>query len=202
MAVHLTSTLPSFSTPQEHAAIVSSTPQNFSDILPVLRHQQKEVQVRFEPPLEDKAEWRHGTLYVIDSILAFVEDGENAQGWQIEYPAITLHAISKAEGGIYCQLDDKFGLVGAEEEDGEGEDSMRELTIVPKDSGSLDAIFEALSVCASLHPDEPSPSDDEDDEAFVDADEFEVFDGTEEQELSEVGRVRSDFINDSRYQPY
>ncbi len=98
MAVHLTSTLPSFSTPKEHATIVSSTPQNFSDILPVLRHQQKEVQVRFEAPLEDKAEWRHGTLYVIDSILAFVEDGENAQGWQIEYPAITLHAISKAEG--------------------------------------------------------------------------------------------------------
>ncbi len=76
------------------------------------------MQVRFEAPLGDKAEWRHGTLYVIDSVLAFVEDGENAQGWQIEYPAITLHAISKAEGGIYCQLNDKFGLIGAEEEDG------------------------------------------------------------------------------------
>ncbi|KAK0200967.1 regulator of volume decrease after cellular swelling-domain-containing protein [Desarmillaria ectypa] len=198
MAVHLTSTLPSFSTPKEHATIVSSTPQNFSDIPPVLRHQQKEVHVRFEAPLESKADWQQGTLYVIDSILAFVEDGENAEGWQIEYPAITLHAISKAEGGIYCQLDDKFGLFGAEEEE---EEVMRELTIVPKDSGSLDAIFEALSRCASLHPDEPSPSDDED-EAFVDADEFQVSDGTEEQELSKVGRVRSDFINDSRYQPY
>ncbi len=126
MTVHLTSTLPSFSTPQEHAAIVSSTPQNFSDIPPVLRHQQNEVQVRFEAPLEGKAEWRHGTLYVIDSVLAFVEDGENAEGWQIKYPAITLHAISKAEGGIYCQLDDKCGL----------ENTMRELTIIPKDSGS------------------------------------------------------------------
>ncbi|PBK92648.1 hypothetical protein ARMGADRAFT_1013197 [Armillaria gallica] len=185
MAVHLTSTLPSFSTPQEHAAIVSSTPKNFSDIPPVLRHQQNEVQVRFEAPLEGKAEWRHGTLYVIDSVLAFVEDGENAEGWQIYYPAITLHAISKAEGGIYCQLDDKFGL--AEEE----EVTMRELTIIPKDNGSLDTIFKALSVCASLHPDEPSPSDE--DEAFVDADEVQV---------GEVGRVRSDFINDSRYQPY
>ncbi|SJL08353.1 uncharacterized protein ARMOST_11716 [Armillaria ostoyae] len=186
MAVHLTSTLPIFSTRQEHATIVSSTPQNFSDIPPVLRHQQNEVQVRFEAPLEGKADWRHGTLYVIDSVLAFVEDGENAEGWQIKYPAITLHAISKAEGGIYCQLDDKIGL-GDEEED-----AMRELTIIPKDTGSLDTIFEALSICASLHPDEPSPSDE--DEAFVDAEVSE--------ELCEVGRVRSDFINDSRYQPY
>ncbi|KAG7448118.1 uncharacterized protein BT62DRAFT_947043 [Guyanagaster necrorhizus] len=202
MAVHLTSILPRFSTLEEHATIVSSTPQNFSDIPPVLRHEQKEVNVTFDAPLEGKAEWLHGTLYVIDSVLAFVEDGENAQGWQIEYPAITLHAISKAGGGIYCQLDDKFGRVGTEEEEEEGEDTMRELIVVPKDSESLNAIFEALSFCASLHPDEPSPSDDEDDEAFVDADEFEVFDRTEEQELSEVGRVRSDFIHDSRYQPY
>ncbi len=42
----------------------------------------------------------------------------------------------KQRGGIYCQLNDKFGLIGAEEEDGEGDDAMRELTIVPKDSGS------------------------------------------------------------------
>lgn len=64
----------------------------------------------------------------------------------------------------------------------------------------VDSIFEALSLCASLHPDEPSPSDDEDD-AFLDVDDFEDADDDGE-ELSEVGKVRSDFINDHRYQPY
>ncbi|KAK0216001.1 hypothetical protein IW262DRAFT_1439135 [Armillaria fumosa] len=161
MAVNLTLILPSFSTPQEHAAVVSSTPQNFADIPPVLYHQQNEVQVRFEAPLEVKADWRHGTLYVIDSVLAFVEDDENAEGGeQIEYPSITLHAISRAEGGIYHQLDDKFGLVEEEEE------AMRELTIIPKDNGSC----RLTSCIVRLHPDEPSSSNE--DEAFVDADEL------------------------------
>lgn len=57
----------------------------------------------------------------------------------------------------------------------------------------------ALSLCASLHPDPFSPADDDDDDAFIDADSagFEVFNGDEGEELSEVGRVRG-----HRYQPY
>ena len=69
----------------------------------------------------------------------------------------------------------------------------------------MEPIFEALSYCASLHPD-PQESDDgdEDDDGFIDADTtaFEVFTGDEGEELSEVGRVRSAPINDTRYQPY
>jgi nucleotide-sensitive chloride channel 1A len=68
----------------------------------------------------------------------------------------------------------------------------------------VEPIFEALSICASLHPD-PQESDDEDeDDAFIDPDttSFEVFTGEEGEELSEVGRVRSDPVNDNRYQPY
>ena len=71
----------------------------------------------------------------------------------------------------------------------------------------MEAIFEALSQCAALHPD---PQDDEeeddllDEDAFVDLNgsTFETFNGDENEELSEVGRVRSDFINDNRYAPY
>lgn len=68
----------------------------------------------------------------------------------------------------------------------------------------MEPIFEALSRCAALHPDKATASDDEDMDAFIDPDSggFEVFTGDEEQELSEVGRVRSDFINDNRYAPY
>lgn len=71
----------------------------------------------------------------------------------------------------------------------------------------VDEIFEALSTCAALHPD-PDTGDDFGDElgddAFTDADEsrFETFNGTHQEELSEVGRVRSDFLNNSRFAPY
>jgi len=62
-------------------------------------------------------------------------------GFQIEYPAITLHAISRGESGpsIYCQLDETYGdpsrLAGGSnetDEDGEGDVPMRELIIVPQ----------------------------------------------------------------------
>jgi nucleotide-sensitive chloride channel 1A len=58
----------------------------------------------------------------------------------------------------------------------------------------VDPIFEALSYCASLHPDPQGSDDGDDDEdAFIDPDTtaFEVFTGGEGEELSEVGRVRS-----------
>ena len=73
----------------------------------------------------------------------------------------------------------------------------------------MDPIFEALSICASLHPDPNVSSDEEmdDSNAFLNPEEpgtgpFEVFIGDEGQELSEVGRVRSDFINNARFRPY
>ena len=66
---------------------------------------------------------------------------------------------------------------------------------------------EALSRCASMNPDPDSEDNSEFDDAYVDAGEttpastFEVFNGTEEEELSEVGRVRNDPKN-TRYAPY
>lgn len=70
----------------------------------------------------------------------------------------------------------------------------------------MEPIFEALSICAALHPDTNISEDEEmdDDNAFfnVDAAGFQVFSGGEGEELSDVGRVRSDFINDARFKPY
>lgn len=70
---------------------------------------------------------------------------------------------------------------------------------------TVEPIFEALSACASLHPD-PQDSDDDgdDDDVFIDPDttQFEVFTGEGDEELSEVGRVRSAPVNDNRYLPY
>ena len=67
--------------------------------------------------------------------------------------------------------------------------------------GIVEAIFAALSHCASLHPD-PEEPDDEDDAFVASEGNFDVFDGDEEEELSEVGRVRSDFVNNTRFAPY
>lgn len=55
------------------------------------------------------------------------------KGLQIEYPSITLHAISRAENGpsIYCQLDESAPEVLAAANDEDTTD-MRELIIVPK----------------------------------------------------------------------
>ena len=92
----------------------------------------------------------------------------------------------------------------------------------------MNVIFRNLSDCSSLHPD-PDESDEMNfgldmgqgvevdmnggddstglDEAFVDAD-VEAIQALATQgvdselELSETGRVRSDFVNDSRFKPY
>lgn len=158
----------------------------------------------------------------VSSVLAFIST--TGRGFQVEYPAITLHAISRTEAGpsIYCQLDE---TPAGDQTDGDHDDSpMRELKIVPErvearefsltfagstgvtpnaDQFSLtvEPIFEAMSSCAALHPDSEVEIDGNDD-AFVDASNFEAFDGDVEQELSQVGRVRSDFANDNRYAPY
>ena len=67
----------------------------------------------------------------------------------------------------------------------------------------MELIFEALSQCASLHPDPHDEEDDLDDTILdVNGTTFDTFAGDENEELSEVGRVRSDFINDNRFAPY
>ncbi|KAI0636173.1 regulator of volume decrease after cellular swelling-domain-containing protein [Trametes polyzona] len=208
MAIVLIDAFPKFISPEEHRTLVASTPASFADIPPVLRHKEENVSVTLDPPLdtftaEDAA---NGALYVIESHLVFMS--ATGRGFQVEYPSITLHAISRGEKGpsIYCQLDDTPHPNENGQPEPENEEDladMRELTILPKDSSALEPIFEALSLCASLHPD-PGADDemDDDDDAFVDPGEFETFNGDADQELSEVGRVRSDFLNDNRYAPY
>ncbi|KAH8983183.1 regulator of volume decrease after cellular swelling-domain-containing protein [Lactarius akahatsu] len=206
-AVTFIDAIPNHISVEEHRILTGATPASFADIPPVLRHKVQDVSVAFDPPIvgfseEDSA---RGTLYIIESVLAY-QSSTTGRAFQIEYPSITLHAISRGESGpfVYCQLDDSPATAADGDED--AEPRMRELSLTPQPSDSLDPIFEALSICASLHPDlQGSDDDDADDDAFIDIEnsgEFEVFTGAEGEELSEVGRVRSDFVNNSRYQPY
>lgn len=54
------------------------------------------------------------------------------RGFQLEYPSITLHAISRTESGpsIYCQLDET--PAGDQPGNCEDDSPMRELKIVPE----------------------------------------------------------------------
>ncbi|CAA7266889.1 unnamed protein product [Cyclocybe aegerita] len=199
-AVNLITAIPNFVSPEEHANIIASTPNSFSDIPPILKHKEENVAVALDPPLEKFSGQAPtiGTLYVLTSVLAFMP--ASGPGFQIEYPTITLHAVSRGETGpsLYCQLDESIGAPNGGAPVDENEDTeMRELTIVPQNPESLDAIFEALSQCAALHPD---PHDDDDDDglndAFVDLNgsPFETFNGDENQELSEVGRAALEYM--------
>jgi len=197
--VNLISTLPTFTSQDEHATLVGSTPNSFIDIPPVIKHKEEGVSVLLEPQLEgfSNEDAAQGTLYVLTSVLAFMST--TGVGFQIEYPAITLHAVSRGDSGpsIYCQLDESFGQVnGGPSENDHEETEMRELTIVPKNSDALEPIFEALSQCASLHPD-PHGDEDDLDDAFVDVNGavFDTFTGDQSEELSEVGRAAFAHLN-------
>ncbi|KAH8831396.1 regulator of volume decrease after cellular swelling-domain-containing protein [Flagelloscypha sp. PMI_526] len=199
MPLTIISELPPFVTLEQHAELSSSTPQSFSDIPSVIRLQLSNIAVDLQPPLPDfgLADGQAGALYVLESVLIFMSS--TGKGLQIDYRTITLHAISKSNGTpcIYCQLDNE----GKADTDEEME--LSELNIVPQNASDLEPIFEALSYCATLHPD-PMTDEDEDGDAFISSDTpFDVFNPEDEaQELSEVGKVRSDFINNSRYAPY
>lgn len=153
-AAVLITSLPNFISAEEHRTLIGSTPNSFSDIPPVLRHKEENVSITLEPPLEgfSPEDYSQGTLYVIErcicsqvstlpntkqvnSFLVFIS--ATGRGFQIEYPAITLHAVSRAEAGpsIYCQLDEHAGeadAVGSIED----MDDMRELSIVPQSADS------------------------------------------------------------------
>ncbi|TFK97011.1 regulator of volume decrease after cellular swelling-domain-containing protein [Pterulicium gracile] len=203
MAISLIDSLPAFISVADHHALQTSTPASFADIPSVLRLQKDGVDVLFDPPMEG-GDAKQGSLYITESALFYFSQ-TTSKGFRIEYPSITLHAISRAASGpsIYCQLDESVPGAAPQPED---EDApMREMNLTPTDTSNLDIIFETLSFCASLHPDPIDDEDEGDDDAFLDPDSttFETFNGTGEEELSEVGRVRSDFANDSsRYRPY
>ncbi|KAG1852973.1 regulator of volume decrease after cellular swelling-domain-containing protein [Suillus tomentosus] len=201
----LISSVPQYVSAEEHRNIVGSTPTSFNDIPPVLRHKEDNVRVMLDPPLHTFTEQdcANGTLFVIENALVFMSS--TGVGFQVPYPAITLHAIARPESGpsIYCQLDELAGEPGAAEspENDEASD-MRELSIIPSNPASLELIFEAMSLCASLHPD-PNVSDDDDlDEAFMDESAFETFTGNEGDELSEVGRAALQHLESIIDDPY
>ncbi|XP_071086668.1 methylosome subunit pICln-like [Haliotis cracherodii] len=131
----------------------------------------------------------NGTLYVAESRLSWM--GENGRGFSLEYPAISLHAVSRDTSSfpqecLYLMVE---GKLSGEAQDGssEGEEEddppIGEVRFVPSDRGTLDAMFLAMNDCQALHPD-PQDSDSE-----ADGDE-DFFTGEEgEGQLTEQGEA-------------
>lgn len=97
-----------------------------------------------------------------EGILKIEDDFVKFGDLQLEYQKIVLHGISLDPEAfrfpcLYCQV-----------EDGDAE-NMIEIRFVPKNSSDLQSIFEALSKCAALHPDETSDNEEGLEEPFFDA---------------------------------
>ncbi|KAL3275850.1 hypothetical protein HHI36_020591 [Cryptolaemus montrouzieri] len=120
-----------------------------------------------------------GTLYVSEGTLCWQEKDD--VGFQIDYPSISLHAISKdasvyPEECIYVLIDARINLPGHappnivenEESDEESEAEVSELIFVPENPSLLPGIYEAMKICQELNPD-PEDVEDDDDHLYEDA---------------------------------
>ncbi|CAG8543538.1 3003_t:CDS:2 [Paraglomus brasilianum] len=166
MAITLINTPPNTVYPSE-------TPSPHTELSPSVRniakHIQPDCEIYFTPPVSGVV-FGKGTLYVTENQLSFFSPITQT-GLAIDYPSIIIHAVSRqiSRDGIgpciYIQLAallPHFGTFqlssidkATEEEENADEDSMTEIKIVPDNADvSVDTIFEALSECAALHPDQ------------------------------------------------
>ncbi|KAL0124885.1 hypothetical protein PUN28_006629 [Cardiocondyla obscurior] len=135
-----------------------------------------------------------GTFYVTESVLSWV-DSDTHQGFSIEYPHISIHAISRDEHVhvrpcLFVMVDAKVDLPdmplplssenGSENED-EGDSPMTELQFAPDNPNNLDYMFQAMNVCQSLHPDPQDSFSDED--IYEDAEEEGEYEGEYDEEV-------------------
>ncbi|KAJ3021827.1 hypothetical protein HKX48_007710 [Thoreauomyces humboldtii] len=146
--------------------------------LPTVRHIQNNVTLLFSPALCTGLVPGKGELYVTDSRLFFYNQSIPACV-AIDYPSIGIHAISRGgdtvagqSAHIYAQLDQATVKADADvpantqaTEPEEGEEDQQEFRLIPDDSAALDAMYQAISSCAALHPDPNGQSDDEEEDA-------------------------------------
>jgi nucleotide-sensitive chloride channel 1A len=68
IAPKIISSLPPYASSEEHKALTSTTPESFASIPPILRLEEPNVSVSFDPPLQDFGpdDCKHGKLYIIE----------------------------------------------------------------------------------------------------------------------------------------
>ena len=118
----------------------------------------EQAEILFEPAL--KHEFGLGELVIAEDAFYWKNDKVFLT---VDYPSIIMHAIQKGEneserGFVYCQLSssvliNESGELSNNKEE-ETEQVTIEMKIIPESCSALTGIFNALSECAELHPDE------------------------------------------------
>ncbi|XP_028401840.1 methylosome subunit pICln-like [Dendronephthya gigantea] len=109
-----------------------------------------------------------GALYVTEDNLSWCDDS-TGQGFSLEYPSISLHAVSKDTAHfphecVFCMVEGVFKdeIEGNEDSELEEDDPpAAELRFVPDDKSTLNDIYAAICECQLLHPDEQEQLEDE-----------------------------------------
>jgi len=108
-----------------------------------------------------------GDLFISFNRLSWIAD--NGQGFQFEYPNISLHAISRDLNNfhsecLYVVIDEALNEIDTESGlESDENDSLNEIRFVPEDKNHLETMFKAMSECQLLHPD---PNDSVSDEGI------------------------------------
>jgi len=110
-------------------------------------------------------EYGIGTLHVKESKLSW-ESATDEKRITLEYPSISLHAISKDTSNfphecIYCLLE-ASNLFETDEQD--PYPKVTQVRFVPQDQEKLKSIYDAIAHCQTLHPDEDDDSINDDEQ--------------------------------------
>ena len=205
-----------------------TTPASMKDVPPLLVLHMKRVLVGMRPvppalhaltaTRPDALECM-GQLWLTEKNMSFLTEGE--RGFQIDYPSIALHAVSRSvpddvftntdgfatDTCLYCQLDDHPERDESEDQD----EDVKELWILLRDASqrtshmpltTVDTLYESLSHCAALHP--SVGGSDESAHPLAGLAQMSHDEDVEETEAEgATGRVRSELQSrDARYRPY
>lgn len=134
------------------------------------------IQEKTEAFVQDKS-YGVGTLYIATDRLSWCDS--SGQGFSLEYPAISLHAICRDTSQfphecLYCMLEMPVDDNETDEASDDSTDKVGEIRFVPEDKSILDTMFRALSDCQILHPDPQEEDEEGDEDFFSDADEGEL----------------------------
>lgn len=117
-----------------------------------------------------------GTFYVTESVLSWM-NSDTQQGFSLEYPHISLHAIARDEQVhprqcLYIMVDAKVDLPdmplalssenASENEDNDADPPITEMQFAPDNTNNLELMFQAMNACQALHPDPQDSFSDED----------------------------------------
>jgi len=106
-----------------------------------------------------------GTLYIAEEKLSWIDD-QTKDGFSIEYPSISLHAVCRDTSQfphecLYCMTEFPLEEAPESNEDEDDASQIGELRFVPDDKTSLHAMYESLCACQILHPDPEDLDDNE-----------------------------------------